>query len=100
MRKLILIALLLKVTVLFGQINYHGTIGKFPVELITDVYSDGDARAIYSYKNFDEPIEINGRLVGTELTLFERGKKGDSVAILQFASYSKISKSLSVPGRS
>lgn len=74
---------------LFSQTSYTGFIDKYPIELVTDIYSDGDARAIYAYSNFDEPIVINGRLHKTVLTLFEKDKKGNAKATLTFPDFNE-----------
>lgn len=71
----------------FGQTSYTGFIDKFPVELVTDISSDGDVMAIYSYTNFDEPIVVNGKLKETHLTLFEKDKKGKNSATLTFPTF-------------
>ncbi|MBF0694898.1 MAG: hypothetical protein IR153_07570, partial [Flavobacterium sp.] len=68
----IILALFLLKSNLFGQTKYTGFIDKYPIELVTYIYSDGDARAIYTYSNYDEPIVINGELKQSKLTLYER----------------------------
>ena len=72
---------------LFGQTSYKGFIGKFPIELVTHIYSDGDARAIYTYTNFDNPIIINGRLEKTNLDLFEKDTQGNITATFTFENF-------------
>lgn len=74
---------------LFSQTSYSGFIDKYPIELVTHIFSDGDARAIYSYSNFDEPIVINGRLHKCVLTLFEKDKKGNAKATLTFVEFNE-----------
>ncbi|HMI79407.1 MAG TPA: hypothetical protein VK484_11475 [Ferruginibacter sp.] len=69
---------------LFGQAGYSGFIGKYPIELVTHIYSDGIARAIYAYTNFDEPIVINGKLQKNKLSLFEKDKNEKNKASLTF----------------
>ena len=59
---------------MFSQASYTGFIDKYPIELVTDIYSDGDARAIYAYSKFDEPIVTEGRLQKNKLTLYEKDK--------------------------
>jgi hypothetical protein len=47
MKCILLQFLFIAITVqLFAQTNYKGFINKSPVELITNIYSDGTARAI------------------------------------------------------
>lgn len=93
-RILTIIFFIFTVPNLFGQTTYSGFIGKFPVELVTNIYSDGDARAIYSYKNYDEPIVINGRLNKKTLVLYEKNNKGQNIATLTFENLDDKSKTL------
>jgi hypothetical protein len=72
----------------FAQTSYSGFIDRYPIALVTDIYSDGDARGVYAYDNYDEPIEISGELNQTTLTLFEKDKKGTSKAKLVFENFS------------
>lgn len=88
MRKLfLLLTLFLTVQNLFAQTTYIGFIDKYPIELLTNIYSDGDARAIYSYTNFDEPIIINGNLKNGKLIFFEKDKNNKNTATLQFDNF-------------
>lgn len=79
---------------LFAQTNYKGFIGNFPIELVTHIYSDGDARAIYSYRKFNDPIVINGRKLIDTLILFEKDKKGINTALLVFPCFDEKTNSL------
>jgi hypothetical protein len=72
---------------LFAQTTYTGTIDKYPIELITDIYSDGIARAVYAYSNYDEPIAISGELKHKKLILFEKDSKGKNKAELSFPNF-------------
>lgn len=72
---------------LFSQTSYAGFIDKYPIELVTYIYADGDARAIYAYSNFDEPIVINGKLQQHKLTLFEKDKNASDKATLIFDNF-------------
>jgi hypothetical protein len=72
-----------------GQVTYTGRIGNAPIELVTDIYSDGDARAHYVYTKFDEPIVVNGRLDNGKLTLIEKDKGGKEKALLVFDNYDR-----------
>lgn len=62
---------------------FSGTIGKYPIHLVTYSYSDGDTRAIYAYDKHDTPISINGRLSNNTLTLDELDGSGAAVATLE-----------------
>lgn len=78
----------------FGQTNYSGFIDKYPIELVTYIFSDGDARAIYAYSNFDEPIVINGELKHGKLTLNEKDSNGKNIATLIFENFDTKSNQL------
>lgn len=93
-RILPLLAFLLTCVSLFAQTSYSGFIGKYPIELVTDIYSDGDARAIYAYSHYDEPIVINGRLEQGILTLNETDSMGEIKATLTFQNVDKESNRL------
>jgi hypothetical protein len=79
---------------LLGQTSYSGFIDKYPIEFITHIYSDGDARAIYAYTNFDEPILINGSLKKGKLTLIEKDRGGKGKAKLIFDNFNTESQKL------
>ncbi len=78
----------------FAQTNYKGFIDKYPIELVTHIYSDGDARAIYTYQKFDDPIVINGRLCKDTLVLLEKDKQGKVTATLTFLNFNEKTKTL------
>ncbi|MBY0487033.1 MAG: hypothetical protein K2P85_07610 [Flavobacteriaceae bacterium] len=59
----------------FCQANYSGFIDKYPIELVTHVYSDTDVHGIYVYTAFDEPIVLQGAVDKGTLFLFEKDKK-------------------------
>lgn len=66
---------------------YSGFIDKYPIEVLTNVYSDGVANAIYAYKNFDEPIVIDGALKKNSLVLFEKDASGNKSATFRFEQF-------------
>ena len=72
---------------LYGQTRYTGYIDKYPIELITNIYSDGDARAFYIYTNFDDPIKVEGTLKSGLLTLNEKDSLGKAKATLIFKDF-------------
>ena len=82
----ILTLLLISFTAL-GQINYSGFIDKYPIEFVTDIFSDGDARAIYAYSNYDQPIVIKGLLKQGKLILNEKDSNGKNKATLTFENF-------------
>ena len=82
-----ILTLLLTSINLFSQTTYTGFIDKYPIELVTYIYGDGDAKAIYVYKNFEEPIAINGTLKKNKLNLFEKDKSGKNKATLTFDNF-------------
>ena len=69
---------------LLAQTGYSGFVHKSPITLVTDIYSDGDARAIYAYNKYDTPIPIHGVLNENKLELYEKNENGITVAILAF----------------
>ncbi len=71
----------------FGQASYSGFIDQYPIELVTNIYSDGVASAFYAYSNYDEPIVINGTLKQGKLTLNEKDSNGKNKAILIFENF-------------
>src|SRR5690606_34859056 len=89
-----LLTFLLTSVSLFGQSSYSGFIGTYTIELVTYIYSDGDARAIYAYSNYDEPMVINGRLKQGVLTLNEKDSMGQVKATLTFESFDQESNRL------
>ncbi len=86
-RTLIILTLLLTCYSSFGQASYSGVIDNYPIELVTDIFSDGYARAIYAYSKFDNPIVINGELKQGKLTLYENDSVGKKIAILTFDNF-------------
>ena len=94
LKPLVIILFALYSPTILGQTNYKGFIGKYPIELVTNIYSDGDARAVYAYQNFDEPIVIDGKLSGDTLTLFEKDKNKTVTATLSFPGFNKKNKTL------
>ncbi len=76
-----------------AQTSYVGFIDTNPIELLTTIYSDGDARAIYCYTNFDEPIVITGNFKNGKLTLFETNNN-KKTASLQFDNFNSKSNKL------
>jgi hypothetical protein len=79
---------------LSGQTSYSGFIGKFPITLVTDIYSDGVANATYVYDKFDEPIKINGNVRNNKLTLIEKDARKRTRAVLTFAAFDPKSPTL------
>lgn len=80
----------------FAQTSYTGFIDRYPIQLVTYIYSDGDARAIYAYNNFDTPIVINGKSIKGKLELYERDDKESIKARLVFNAFD--AKSLDISG--
>ena len=72
---------------LVGQTTYKGFIGTYPIELVTNVSTDGDARAIYVYTKFEDPIVINGNLKKGRLVLFEKDLNKKNSATLTFNNF-------------
>jgi hypothetical protein len=93
---LIILTILIFNINLFGQTTYAGFIDKYPIEFVTDIYSDGDARAFYVYTKFDDPIRINGTLKDGLLILTEKNDANKNIATLIFKNFN--SKSNNIEG--
>jgi len=81
---------------LYGQTSYSGYIDKYPIELVTNIYSDGVANAFYVYTKFDDPIKVDGTLKNKLLTLFEKDSSQKNKATLIFKDFN--SKNTTVEG--
>jgi hypothetical protein len=77
-----------------AQTSYKGRIDKYPIQLVSHIYSDGDARAIYSYDKFDTPIIINGTKSNDKLILYEKDAKGVIQAKLIFREFNNTSNNV------
>jgi len=94
MKQKITILFLLATALVSGQINYKGFIDKYPIEFVTDIYSDGQGSAIYAYSNYDTPIVLNAKLKGTTLGFTEKDKNNKETAQLSFENYNAESDQL------
>jgi len=91
----IVILILFTFIPLSGQTVYTGFIDKYPIELVTYIYSDGDARAIYAYTKYNTPMLINGRLEkNKDLRLFEKNKDDSDRALFLFKGFDKESNTI------
>ena len=82
-----MLALLLTSFNLLGQTSYSGFIDKNPIVLVVDVYSGGEANAIYVYSKYNEPIVIKGERQKNKLILFEKDKKNKPTAKFIFENF-------------
>jgi hypothetical protein len=80
---------------LLAQASYSGFVHKSPITLVTDIYSDGVAEAIYAYNKYDTPIPIHGRLQDNRLELYEKNENGLVIAILAFDDFDAEASQLS-----
>lgn len=87
MKQKITILFLLATAFVSAQINYKGFIDKYPIEFVTDIYSDGQGVAIYAYSNYDTPIVLKANLAGKTLVFTEQDKNGKETAKLSFENY-------------
>lgn len=91
-----------KITILFllatafasAQINYRGFIDKYPIEFVSDIYSDGQGSAVYAYSNYETPIVLKAKLNGKTLVFSEKDKSGKETAKLSFENYNAESDQL------
>jgi len=94
MKQKITILFLLTTAFAVAQINYKGFIDKYPIEFVSDIYSDGQGSAIYAYSNYDTPIVLDAKLTGKTLVLTEKDKSGKETAKLSFENYNAESNQL------
>ncbi|WDF65264.1 XAC2610-related protein [Flavobacterium sp. KACC 22763] len=94
MKQKITFLFLLATAFLSAQISYKGFIDKYPIEFVSDIYSDGQGTAIYAYSNFDTPIVLNAKLAGKTLVFTEKDKSGKETAKLSFEKYNPESDQL------
>jgi hypothetical protein len=93
MKKILMTLLILNSIPSFSQVRiFKGYIDKYPIQLVTFSYSDGDTRAIYSYDKHDTPIIINGIQKNDSLILIEYHDKGG--ATLEFPEFKTIHKEI------
>lgn len=79
----------------YSQVRiFSGHLGKYPIQLVTYSYSDGDTRATYAYDKYDTPIVVNGRQHKDSLVLFENNEKGQPIARFEFHNHSSLSNQL------
>ncbi|MCM0666773.1 XAC2610-related protein [Flavobacterium tyrosinilyticum] len=94
MKQKITILFLLATAFVSAQISYKGFIDKYPIEFVTDIYSDGQGTAIYAYSNYVTPIVLNAKLNGKTLVFTEKDKNDKETAKLSFENYSSESDQL------
>lgn len=94
MKQKITFLFLLATTFVSAQISYKGFIDKYPIEFVTDIYSDGQGMAIYAYSNYDTPIVLNAKLNGNTLVFTEKDKNDKETAKLSFKNYNAESNKL------
>ncbi|MGG7035886.1 MAG: XAC2610-related protein [Flavobacterium sp.] len=95
MRQILMTLLILSYILSFSQVRiFSGHIDKYPIQLVTYSYSDGDTRAIYAYDKHDTPIIIDGRQKSDSLILFEKNDKGEIAAILKFQKFNPKNKEI------
>lgn len=89
MRIILVIILSIVSLVSKSQVSYSGFIDKYPILLVTYIYSDGEVKAIYAYDKYDSPILINGTCKGHKLKLHERNDKNEITATLNFENFDR-----------
>lgn len=94
MKQKITFLFLLATAFVSAQINYKGFIDEYPIEFVTDIYSDGQGTAIYAYSNYDTPIVLNAKLSGKTLVFTEKDKSEKETAKLRFENYNAESEQL------
>ncbi len=95
MKYLFVTLMIFKSVLCFSQVRiFSGFIDKYPIQLVTYSYSDGDTRAIYAYDKHDTPIIIDGREKNDSLVLFEKNGEGKVAATLEFQQYHPVNKEI------
>lgn len=89
MRTLPVLSLLVPLIAVAGEVEYRGTLGKQPIHLYLEAYSDGAVRAIYAYDRHDTPIRVDGRVREGVLELSE-----GAVATLRIAPFDESAPTL------
>lgn len=72
MKALLLLLFTLLYSSTYAQSVYTGTIDKYPIELILNIYSDDEIQGIYAYNSNDEPIDISGTIKNKVLSILEK----------------------------
>ncbi|MDI9877421.1 XAC2610-related protein [Flectobacillus rivi] len=75
MKKLLLLLSTLWCSATYAQSVYTGTIDKYPIELVLNIYSDDEIQGIYVYTSNDEPIDISGSIKNKVLSILEKDAK-------------------------
>lgn len=94
MKQLIFFIIIFSSKNLFGQTNYSGFIGKYPIELSADINTSGNSYGVYAYSTFDNPIILEGNLEKEKLILFEKDSKGKKSASMTFEKFNLESESI------
>jgi len=94
MKQKIIFLFLLATAFVSAQISYKGFIDKYPIEFVSDIYSDGQGSAIYAYSNYDTPIVLNAKLNGKILVFTEKDISGKETAKMSFENYNAKSDQL------
>ncbi|CAD0009250.1 XAC2610-related protein [Flavobacterium salmonis] len=94
MKQLIYFLIIFSSKNVFGQINYSGFIGKYPIELSAEINTSGNSYGVYVYSTFDSPIILEGNLEKEELILFEKDSKGKKSASMTFEKFNCESESI------
>ncbi len=95
MKYLLATLLIFSSALCFGQVRiFSGHIDKYPIQLVTYSFSDGDTRATYAYNKHDTPIIINGKKKNESLVLFEKNEKGEVSATLEFQKFQPVNNQI------
>ena len=94
MKQLIYFIIIFSSKNLFGQTNYSGFIGKYPIELFAEIDTSGSLYGVYVYSVFDNPIILEGNLEKEKLILFEKDSKGKKSTSMTFEKFNPDSESI------
>lgn len=91
---LLLLCMSLFISQSYGQVCYTGFIGNDSVEMVTQYYSDGPARAVYAFLANDEPIEVEGEYTADSLILIEKSPTDEPAFAIIFTGFKPQSDNL------
>jgi hypothetical protein len=88
MNRTLALALLALAAPAHADIVYSGTLGRQPIHLVLEDYSDGVVSAMYVYDRHDTPIALYGRAKDGVVVLHEKDGERD-VATLRFEGFAR-----------
>lgn len=88
MKKIFLAILFLANLSVFSQVRYSGFVDVYPIELVANI-SSGSGDGVYTYKKFDIPIYLSGKMENGILVFTEKDSGGKESATMTFKNISE-----------